>query len=403
MKKLTLLFLSFLIVGCGSRSAVYERHPQALRQRAAIIFVPGFYGTALADRETGERHFLSAWKSLFGSVPLAMVEPDLGVEGARPLRPDGVLESIPIVPGLYGVNVYGEALDFLRDTYGARAEIVPFAYDWRDDLLKTAGQLDRLVNELSREGAGPLFLVGHSMGGLLSALYLRRYPQSPIKAAVIAAAPLRGVATAFRNLQTGTSLGPAKTPLNQISVSTFPSMYYLIPHPDTQAYRDRRFRPMNEAIYDVALWERWHWALFRPKLPNGSPYRAKRREASAHYLRTASEAAALLRSPASGPKKPLLVYIGTGESTFARVRWTGDSLHSDGHWLFHDSEERAVADEESLFADGDGTVPTLSAEPPENFLSAFESKVQRSPVGHASMFSDDNVLTAIRAFLRGRI
>lgn len=54
-------------------------------------------------------------------------------------------------------------------------EVLPFAYDWREDIARSA---DQLAGEIARFGSGrPVHLVAHSMGGLVSRCMILRHPE----------------------------------------------------------------------------------------------------------------------------------------------------------------------------------------------------------------------------------
>lgn len=381
-----LVFLLCLgVVGCAGRAV---RFGSKVEPKPVLVLVPGFYGSALADRETGERYFLSLSASLFSQVPLALDEPDLGVKGTRPMREDGVLRDIPIVPLLYAYEAYGPALDFLADI----GQVVPFSYDWRQDLHTTVLELDRLVTFLEKAGATSITLVGHSLGGLIVSWYLRYGTEPPetavendrasrrIHAAVVAAAPYDGAVTAFRNLQTGTSLGTASIPLNQISLSTMPAMYYLIPG-GGDAYRGR---PTGERIRTPILWEKNRWGLFRER---GVPADVLERRgvASKTYLERAEKFFEKLTAPWDGVKRqdpPVLHLAGKGYETFDHVIWLGD------RWNWKTPP-----------GDGDDLVSVSSSRLPEGFGRRFHAKSLTTKVRHAGVFGEDVCRSAMTEFL----
>ena len=65
---------------------------------SAIILVPGFKGTALARADTGKRVWITAGQALVGNTSLAWDQAELGLSDARPLRADGLLFNVRIVP-----------------------------------------------------------------------------------------------------------------------------------------------------------------------------------------------------------------------------------------------------------------------------------------------------------------
>ena len=405
-----------LLSGCGSTAIRYQPSLTALGRRPAIIFVPGFYGSALDESDSGERVFLTAWAATFSQTPLAVTRPDLGVVGARNLTATGVLQSIPVIPGLYSQNVYGEALDFLQEKFAGLAEIVPFHYDWRQDIAETAGELGQLVKGLEARGAFPLLIVGHSMGGLVTAYYLRYGAQDPleavdtgegerhISAALIAGAPFGGAPGAFRNLQIGASLGAATTPLGAESLGTFASMYQLIPGPDGDTYLNAEGKNVGTKMFQPEIWQKQKWGLFLPRGSVTPEFQAKREAFVTHQLRRGEKLMEKIRAegvPALG-KPSVLYFVGSGTPTLARVLWNQPALEVPGQWLFDGEEVKKAFPEKnlpSLMGDGDDTVTVSSARPPDGLLRRLPGKIVTAPAKHEAMFGNKEFLKIAEAFL----
>jgi len=396
--KLILGIILFLSQGCGSKAIRYEPLATSGKPRPAIVFLPGFYGTALADTETGERFFLTAWGATFGKTPLALTEPDLGVTGARPMREDGVLAHVRIIPGIYSANVYGSAIKFLTDKFGDEAEIVPFPYDWRQDISESAKRLDAVVSDLKARGTPRVLVVAHSMGGLLAAHYLSRadlVSRKSVAAVVIAGTPFSGAVTAFRNLQLGTSLGSSTVPLSYESMGTFPSMYQLLPPPESGAYLSSSGAALGADVLSPEVWKNSHFGLFKARADLAPQIQARR---AAFVAKSLERARSFSRSLSSvekgGPSPAMLYFVGTGVPTFSRVKWSQKSLNEKGHWIY---------DDKANYEDGDGTVSTKSATPSPGLAQARPGKVIQVKARHEEMFESDELLAATEKFLRAAL
>lgn len=406
--KLIVLFCSFfLLTSCGSKAVRY--HPETLAKisRPVIILIPGYYGSALADKETGERYFLSAWGATFSNTPLALVEPDLGVVGARPLREDGMLSHVRVVPGIFSVNVYGEALRFLTDKFGEIAEIVPFSYDWRQDLSHGAEGLDDLVRKLKSRGAPRILIVSHSMGGLVAAQYLSRpdlKSAKEINAVIIAGTPFSGAMSAFRNLQHGTALGLSKIPLSYESLGTFPSMYELVPQAESGAYLSSTGAPLDNEALSPAFWKRIQYGFFRARPDLAKATQEKREDFVVKSLETARRFSQTLRVTGKADSAPAMLYfVGIGLPTFSRAMWSQKNLSEKGYWLFDDEAVKKHfpnRDLVSLNEDGDNTVSARSATPPAGLLSRLPGKVVQVTARHEEMFGNETLLALTEAFLK---
>jgi pimeloyl-ACP methyl ester carboxylesterase len=143
----------------------------------------------------------------------------------------------------------------LRKTYvplimelDMRWHVRPFAFDWREDLERSAARLD---GEIKAFGNGdPVHLVAHSMGGLVSRLFAQRYPDTwkamddPTGAGrggrlLMLGTPNRGsfaiplVLTGAEKLLRKLALGDIDHSLTELLkiVSTFPGLYQMLPSP----------------------------------------------------------------------------------------------------------------------------------------------------------------------------
>ena len=63
-----------------------------------VIFIPGFYGTRLAQASDGKTVWISASQALFGSKTAARI--GFEVPEAQELVPSTVLDRIPVIPAL---------------------------------------------------------------------------------------------------------------------------------------------------------------------------------------------------------------------------------------------------------------------------------------------------------------
>lgn len=412
-----LLVFIFLLAGCGSKVARYERQPGEATRKSAIIFVPGYYGSALADDETGDRVFISTWSALFSSTPLANVTPDLGVAGARKLRSDGVLESLPVVPGIASVNIYGKALDFMRDKFGPQALVIPFDYDWRQELSQSARKLDALIKNLHAEGVSKVAIVAHSMGGLLATYYLRFGSQNPfhavenddsaklISAVVIGGTPFSGSATAFRNLQTGTALGRSNQPLNALSLGTFGSMYELMPQPTAGVFKNSVGKTLGGEVMLPETWRRHRLGLYRKRGEVTPEVQTKRERFVAQALGQATAFHERLHSSCLGrmTSPPALYFVGQGRPTFSHAVWSQPTLNTPGRW-FYDYETLKQAlpttSVQSQTEDGDSTVTVSSATPTKGVLSRLPGTIVNVDAEHEAILDDEIVQSRMEAFLQ---
>jgi pimeloyl-ACP methyl ester carboxylesterase len=194
----------------------------------AVVFVPGIMGTEL---------FSKAGEKLWPPKPL---ETQFGYGRADKLldndvRPGGIIENVSCF------DVYGSMFDQFKQLGfgqdGAQNRFFPFPYDWRLDLEHTAGELARLLDTVDGAGAQDIFLIAHSMGGLVSRLMLETgaYAARPwfakIRMFVALATPHQGAPLPLaRVLGLDSTLGISKEDFRKLSNDPrYPSGYQLLP------------------------------------------------------------------------------------------------------------------------------------------------------------------------------
>src|SRR5262249_40735214 len=121
----------------------------------------------------------------------------------------GILKYIPLLWGLTDLDIYGSWLKFMEKHFAGKARVVPFFYDWRRDNRETVVALSQLITSLHEEGFSKIYLVAHSMGGLVTSYYLRYGAQQPetaietwegaraVDKVVLAGVPFRGAMQTF--------------------------------------------------------------------------------------------------------------------------------------------------------------------------------------------------------------
>ena len=172
-------FLWALLMVIVMINAASCRSEPMLVTEKAIIFIPGYSGSALRNQSTGERIWLTVSEALWGSSTLALDEEGLEISGAMKLIEDGILRKVPVVPLFYTVDVYDSFIEKLEGRFKGEARIILFPYDWRQDNFKTVTKLDQLVDQLIDDGTRSTSIIAHSMGGLVTTYYLRYGAQEP--------------------------------------------------------------------------------------------------------------------------------------------------------------------------------------------------------------------------------
>jgi pimeloyl-ACP methyl ester carboxylesterase len=127
-----------------------------------FVFVPGVMGSSLASTGLGG----TWWLDLFSRHHI----------GDLRLAADGLSDADPrarIAP----VSVMGAYEGFFAGAYeSGDLHHLAFAYDWRKPLRASAARLRDAILGASTAAGGPVHVVAHSMGGLLTRVALMTYP-----------------------------------------------------------------------------------------------------------------------------------------------------------------------------------------------------------------------------------
>jgi hypothetical protein len=383
---------------------------------AAVVVIPGYYGTRLVEQTSGRVVWLSVQEVLFGTGSLAVPLPALGISNAVLVRSDGILEDIPVIPFIYSINGYGRLLKTLN-SLGSRVKVVPLAYDWRMDLLGAIEDLDKTIGQLRAQGIHRIALVGHSMGGLVAAYYLRYGAQQPeqavetwtgasqVEAVVLAGVPYQGSMRTFRNMQYGRSIGFNKRLLTAEAVSSFPASYYLLPATGSDVLLSRSSERLEGLLYRSDYWNKYEWGLMSAGSGRSDGTTIHRQSYTERWLGRAKRFFELLHRPAestSPPPIPLLDVRGTGFETLAAGFWLGPDSPVATGLLFDDEQVRGFdpgLDPSLLLTDGDGTVTIFSASLPAAYRTMFTVDQRAANVSHSELITDSRLLGEIASFL----
>ncbi len=146
-----------------------------------IVLIPGIGGSRL-ERD-GKLVYDLSWKALPRSI-WNWVGGDLAFHGGNSKPDDGVIATdlfnSQLIPGWFGVDDYeGLVTTFQSVVRDPARQFVKFPYDWRASNRWAALALDAKVRPLLhdwRNGSGgadaKLWLVSHSMGGLVARYFL---------------------------------------------------------------------------------------------------------------------------------------------------------------------------------------------------------------------------------------
>ena len=409
-KMIKLIIFAAWLTACTQAPVLVSADSPTFDKRPALIVIPGYYGTALRDTTSQRRVFITVSELLFGSQPISLFQTELRTPAGPVLEPDGVLKYVAILPPFYSLDVYGELLDRLSED--KTKQIIPFAYDWRQDLPGTAAKLARLVDNLKSAGVSHIDLVAHSMGGLVSMYYLGYGAQeldsavldwrgaSKIDRVVFFGTPFRGVFSTFRNMSRGAVLSGNHTLFPFETVASYPATFQLTKYEGAHLTA-KGGETLPLALDNPEYWQTQEVGLFK-NLNQTPEVREKRKQFMFTQIRRAALFSEKIRLDAGGLPPPpaklkVMNVVGEGslvvDSAFPRE---GDE---HDHYIFDvDEPAKFKLNPALLFTGGDGTVTLPSAQLPAPLVPG--AKVLHSKFRHETLFNDPAAIKDYQEFLR---
>jgi len=255
-----------------------------------VILIPGLFGSKLRDSETGAEVWPGRWNtvlwSAYRNLALSFDPETLAV------RPDN-LEAYALADEVLGHDIYRPIVETL-ERYGGYVRGVPgtparagerryyvFPYDWRQDNVVHARELEQLIETIRRDSDNPnlrVDIVAHSMGGLIARYYLRYgtvdvlegggnelvtlYGTSRVRKLILLGTPNMGSVGSLHAFITGEPVGFGRIPPEVLA--TMPSGYQLFPHPLVTWLIGTDGRGQDVDLFDGATWRRFGWSIFDP-------------------------------------------------------------------------------------------------------------------------------------------
>lgn len=340
-----------------------------------LIFVPGILGTKLCDAQNKV-----IWGELDSYANLPKLDLSLDLPKLE-LHPCGPIKQIKVLGPFYTIHQY----DSLFQTFKAfgfveGTDLFTFDYDWRHSSVDSAEKLKTFID--SKIGPGkPFDIVAHSMGGMVTRVYLTKYgKESQARKVVYMGTPFLGSLNtlaiysngwgAIQNLMAG-----GKQTIQKVILSV-PGFLELLPRmPECCYVRDTGTNAVKfQDLYDPSAWKANGW-LVSPhnEGPNFATFEAN--------LKRAREIGSSLVNPVTNATNDLV-----------EVRIAGDG-HDTAFRLGVLSSDAGPRGWRSGMDRGDGTVPLWSAASNQQLDSAAGTIGSFAP--HATVFDDATVKTEL--------
>jgi pimeloyl-ACP methyl ester carboxylesterase len=237
-----------------------------------IIIVPGYMGSLLKDKNTGDIVWLDFPGLLKNPLKIGDAITNMLDKMSYPnpdLEPAGIVNQVLVAPPLFKQEQYIRLAEKLAQ-WGYKIDpeapnpadlcAYTFSYDWRQDNRISGRQLGEFVTQLEKRHPGAkAWLIGHSNGGIISRWYIQKEGgKDHVGRMFYMASPWDGAPKALMVLMNGLEAMGLKH-LNlwdlgsrmQKLIRTFPSFYQLIPH------RNPFLRNEDNEVVDLFNDTRW--------------------------------------------------------------------------------------------------------------------------------------------------
>jgi pimeloyl-ACP methyl ester carboxylesterase len=203
-----------------------------------LIFVPGLLGSRLCRADPaggagGEPNVVWGTLGALSAFPTLRLEPGTSDQA---IKPCGLLRQI-VYLGLFTQQIYAPVVAHLeRLGYREGRNLFVFDYDWRRSVFDNAAALAAFVREKIPDETQQFDILAHSMGGLVSRVYVGKLGGSARTARLFSAGtPFFGSVKVYETLEQG--WGAANYLMGGLTefrrtMLSFPSAYELMPRYD---------------------------------------------------------------------------------------------------------------------------------------------------------------------------
>ncbi|MGB5052284.1 MAG: FHA domain-containing protein [Caldilineaceae bacterium] len=214
------------------------------RVRRPVVFVPGIMGSQLW---LGSERVWPNVRTLFTNPEIYRLPDD------TPLRPEGIVDEVVVVPNLIRQEQYSRLSDFLVESLGYTrgVDLLEFAYDWRQDVRQSARKLGEAIEAWGV--TPPVTIVGHSLGTLVTRYFVERLGGNRlVDKLLLMGGPHQGAPEAVTTLVAGPNLLPFGLLGERLRdvLATFPTAYQILPR--YACVQDESGQPVD--IYANPLW-----------------------------------------------------------------------------------------------------------------------------------------------------
>jgi pimeloyl-ACP methyl ester carboxylesterase len=328
-----------------------------------VVFVPGILGSKLCQ---GNTVLWGTGLSLFNFDKLKVRVADGGI----PITACGLITNISLLGPFWTIHQYDVLLSTLRTLgYTQNNTLFVFPYDWRLSNFDSAKSLQAFIDATPQLRGGTFDLVAHSMGGIVSRIYLQELGGAKqVRKVIYLGTPFAGSMNAFATLSSGwgtfaNRLAGGIDTIRQ-TVLSMPAFYELFPSYEEccRIGSEDAFESVN--IFDYDTWKKYNWLPMEYSSGTGASI-------VRDNLKRADDLHQLLRKSVSGVEE---------------VKAAGDAF-STSYYLYAARDNPRWQNWRFTKSRGDGTVAVWSAA--NNFKTLAGTTPSFSE--HATIFDDEGI------------
>jgi len=294
--KNVLIFISLIyLTACASNPKPdlfrLYKHSSQQSSETPVIVIHGAFGSQLRDKVSLKDMWPGGAASiLFSDFTYIGLNFDPQTLQPKP----SALEAYKIADKIIGTDFYGNLIDTLQHagSYLPTLAGTPindnhrrfyiFVYDWRQDNVKSAQKLGKLIQQIRKDYHKPdlkVDIIAHSMGGLIARYFIRYGTEDvldnndfPVTVAgakmvrkvILVGTPNLGSVDALQNIISGLPIGFGNIP-TEVLIS-MPSSYQLLPHPLNSWLVTIDGKMLQRDLFDIDVWKRFQWSIFNPEV-----------------------------------------------------------------------------------------------------------------------------------------
>lgn len=209
------------VPGSASEENIPEADGGTKPIRPPVVVIPGMLGSELwAGKER-----------VWPDVRRLVSRPE-SFSYRTPLQVGGLVDEVVVIPSLFKMEQYSRLVKFLEKGMGYTRgkDLLEFPYDWRQDNRLSARQLAETIDGWGVRG--PITIIAHSMGCLISRYYVDRLGgDKRVERLILIGGPHYGTPRALSGLLLGRGLLPFGLQGERLRkvFAALPSLYQMLP------------------------------------------------------------------------------------------------------------------------------------------------------------------------------